>query len=746
MSERAHIRRTGPDDGAMLIFALLIITVIALVTGTLLVQGGTNFQAQVGLRDVAGRAYAADAAAKLAVNDLEQGSNGKDVSLPSGFVTPWVFDNNIDGTGCFGATGSGASLTPRNTITLPGMYTTPRAKSGPKTATVVCEPVPGTGIFGTAPGANNNGTGRAVTVLDPASDALIVNPQGTGNGALFQIHGDIAVAGGIQVPHGVLFTTGSVSAHPCPPASQINADGPCTDSGGSVTDPLSSRDPDITSVPSALGTWGACSSGVRTFQPGYYDDVVSLQAATDGCAKSVFVPGRYYFDFHNNSSDPTFSQYAMTGGSDTWTVSNTLVGGNIAGGTSGVPGACRNPIDKPGNDGVQFIFGGDSRLSLGMNANVELCASGLGPTQPIAIYGLDGSTAAKGQLSAGYAAGLQRTPTITANSVTSSISGGQPDFKPNPGTATLKDSVAAVDTITAAFTQASGNSTPTLTLSGFTPGTAIPKGALLTAASITVRHKEAIVGSTGNPAIAPHLKVTVGSATNVDLSSQLTNTSSPAGTPMTTDTVNLASNNALMQQLAAAVHSGDISGLSMAFSETAKGNSNASVDAIQVRLTYYVPTWRGATSTAIPGNCVATLGCNLVVTGNGSSYKGAFVVQGALYAPGAKIDLSLGNQTSVVSMRWGLVARKAVLGSLNQFPFAYPVVSIPETGPGFGAYVTAADLKVFLCAGAGPCPTGGTPDLTARVKMTDPVDPATGLVTPAPGTRKIEILSWAEQR
>jgi len=172
----ARLRRS--DDGAMLIFALIIITTVALVSGAVLAHGGANFSATVTLRNVAGQAYAADAAAKMAINDLELGENAPDpeASYPTNTPNGWVFDGNVDGTGCFGKNSDG---TPRTAVNLPSVYSA--QMSGPTTATVTCSPVPGTGIFGTAPGGNDNGTGRAITVL--GSTGLVVNPLSSGNAA-----------------------------------------------------------------------------------------------------------------------------------------------------------------------------------------------------------------------------------------------------------------------------------------------------------------------------------------------------------------------------------------------------------------------------------------------------------------------------------------------------------------------------------------------------------------------------------
>ncbi|MGN6162716.1 MAG: hypothetical protein ACTHOG_13570, partial [Marmoricola sp.] len=133
-----------------------------------------------------------------------------------------------------------------------------------------------------------------------------------------------------------------------------------------------------------------------------------------------------------------------------------------------------------------------------------------------------------------------------------------------------------------------------------------------------------------------------------------------------------------------------------------------------------------------------------------------FVVEGAVYAPSGYINLQPGNGTgSLVALRWGLVAYGASFQSQPQQTFGYPLVSLPDTGYGFGSNVSMVDLNVYACTGGGPCGTTGTPTLTARVELSDYVCTAlsatptclvVGEVSPLPGQRQVQILSWAEQK
>ena len=115
MSSRLRALRDD-DSGAMLIVALIVITSVALVTGALLTQGGTNLRATVALEGVAGTSYAGDTAAKVAVNNLRLGAKAPGWVAPSfpGLWSDWVYTDNADGAGCFGADGT----SPKNSLEL----------------------------------------------------------------------------------------------------------------------------------------------------------------------------------------------------------------------------------------------------------------------------------------------------------------------------------------------------------------------------------------------------------------------------------------------------------------------------------------------------------------------------------------------------------------------------------------------------------------------------------------------------
>jgi hypothetical protein len=140
----------------------------------------------------------------------------------------------------------------------------------------------------------------------------------------------------------------------------------------------------------------ACSGKNKLveFSPGLYTDLNSLNKMMDGsgCKDSIywFHPGTYYFDF-----------------SGEWLIdSGYLVGGTEAPGTKlvagqvpAIPGSCWTPIPpsnlppggswlrQPAGGGVQFAFGGASRIHVGA-AKVEICGTYATDSPPIAVYGL----------------------------------------------------------------------------------------------------------------------------------------------------------------------------------------------------------------------------------------------------------------------------------------------------------------------------------------------------------------------
>lgn len=705
------------DQGAILIFALIIITTVALVTGVVLAKGWGNFAATVALRNVAGQAYAADDAAKLAINDMVYGGSS---TVPSSVATypngangspsGWVFDNNTDGTGCFGKNATTGA--PLDNLTFQNVYPAVSSASA-QTATVVCTPVFGTGLFGggggpDGPPAATDPFARALTTLgtggsptsscNPSSVTDGITIKGLGSGAGIPTRGGIESKSFVDVCAGMLQSNSDVIA--APPLATNCVGSIISKNGSGCTTGFITPDtpsPELTSVP----TYRDPLTQGCSFQPGFYNNATVLSSAVNACSTAYFASGDYYFDFGDNKP---------------WDIKTTVVAGVSTG--NGIPGACVSPINSPTTDGVQFVFGGSSQITVEDTGFVEICGSrnrnSPGVTKaPLTLF----------QLQSGSPPSTVDVPSAASGNVTTLTSGKNDPFLAVllPSTLTLTPALAGttVPNTTATWTSSAKNDTGELDLQNFAGLSSIPVGSTITSAKLNVTYTNGLSGS-GNTFVAGVSGQTgnvpvASSGTDTDITALLNNdfAFTTGGFTSTDPTIQL-----------------QITGSN-------KGDTFA-VDAASLTVSYTPPALRAATA---PGNFITS----------GGNFKGAFVVQGATYAPNGYISLVPGScptacpvKQGLVAFRWGAIAWGVTFQSQPSQTWGYPLVSIPDTG-GQGPTVTDVDLRVFLCTGAGPCPTTGSPALTSRVQFTDGTD-SNGIVSPVAGQRQVQVLSWAEQR
>jgi hypothetical protein len=261
------------------------------------------------------------------------------------------------------------------------------------------------------------------------------------------------------------------------------------------------------------------------------------------------------------------------------------------------------------------------------------------------------------------------------------------------------------------------NSEAAVDLSSFSGLDAIPAGADITSAQVQIKYAKS--------AAAPSLTVGVTGTT-------------PAMTVPAVDATGWASVD-LKEQFRTLIGSGTFNAtrpkLELRLPGTPK-NETLTVDAVTLAVTYVVPSLRKAQD-------------NQIIYAPGGNFHGVFVVQGATFTPNGYVDLDPGSfTTALVAFRWGLVASGVNLKAQPSQQFGYPLVSMPVAGKGLGTKVTVVDLKVYVCVEQATCTTGGTHALTVRAMITDPPYTAwgSGPARPEPGRRKVEILSWSEQR
>jgi hypothetical protein len=725
MTGRSHrAARLGTDEsGASLIIVLLLVTVVALIIGATLSLTDTSIRTTIAVRGQAAYSYDAQGAVDAAINTLRNNTYNNNVTSPT-------YPN------CFGS-GAGS-----DTLVLPNFY--PGNDGVAASAAVKCTPDPNTGAGGPqVPISSANKPGNAILTLgtNPSEDGLNVKPLS--NTIPFVVHGGVVSDSNIRVSNGTLQSNTTVTAHTgCTGTIVSNPAAVCN--AGTVADPNYAFEPafggnnPLIYQPVPPVTSSSCPGKVVAFSPGYYDDAVALNALMNGqgsnpCRGSVwwFKPGSYYFDFHN-SSNP------LIPGNDIWNVADGQVIAGTPVDSSGntllkptvpatVPGACQNPITSTSAVGVQFIFGGDSQLQLSGTADAEICGTYNSSRPPIAVYGLKSGTESPVAPS---------VRTLTAVPSADAVWGG---------TATVTN-LANSDANSASWNNAaSGSQTGSFTVSGFTTAASpVPAGSvLLNSATLTVRYQNtAGASSDARSVVLTPLKAdgTAGSPITVNLPST-------SGAGIQTANVDLYTGGT--SALAAAIHSYGYAGMSATYSVKVNHTGTEKVDTVQLSLGYTAPAFRGETTTAVPGNCVASTsvytgttggGCAVLTTSVGPNYKGRFYVQGTTYVPAAVVDLTLNNITAQV-LRFGVISRSLWVKETGSITYSGPVIEIPDNSTTYGPGGTVVYLNAYICEAAATCSVStGKLGLRARVLIYDPSG------SPNPPARQVIVQSWAMQR
>lgn len=378
MKQRHRVPGIQADDsGAALVLVLIVVTVVALAGAATLSFSNTSLRTTVALRDQGAGAYAADGAAQVAITELQNGS----------------FPNN-----CATLTGDGLLL---GSGTKP-FYQAAQSNSTALNAYVSCVPDASTGTGGVINPANKPEN----VIWTVGSDSYGVGQDYNHNsGKTINVaNGNVVSETSIDIGSNTLAVTGTdvkvlaKSQSGCttsqkgqflPTKCVPNA---TLDPRPSYPAPTDKVSPAPAPVCTTVGT-----TGYAAFYPGLYTNVDILNGTQGtsgnknlcGAADVVwFMPGTYYFDF--------------TG---TWDAPNRLVGGTPTDST-GAPipnlsaatldnlsklnpattGACVNPRKGSAAPGVEFVFGGSSKINLGSH-EFEICATYSAGSVPIAIYG-----------------------------------------------------------------------------------------------------------------------------------------------------------------------------------------------------------------------------------------------------------------------------------------------------------------------------------------------------------------------
>jgi hypothetical protein len=553
----------------------------------------------------------------------------------------------------------------------------------------------------------------------------------------FNVRGQIVSDSNINVVSGTLQSNASVRAHTGCSGTIVSTPPPVCASG-TVADPnyqneielAGSGFPDLQKVPTT------CPGKVVTFTPGYYDDANALSQLMDGtgsCKGSVwwFSPGNYYFDFKNNENPLLPKQ-----GGDEWVIKDgQLIAGSPCANRLNpnttkctpiskpqvpalTPGACQSPTETTDDHyaGVQFIFGGDSRLTVAAG-DVEICGTWHDHRPPIALYGLKSGTASPVDQNG-----------LTLSSVTTPNDYG--------ATATVA-SLSTADGTAASWKSKKNNDAATVTVKGFAPTSPVPAGSMLKSAVVRIKHRHQVATTTDS--LAMTLTPTNGSALPVATATGRLGTTTFQTTFIPVDTAGDGS-------LADQIYKGTFSGATIGLTTTLPTKDDISdIDTIQLDLTYVPPAFRGETNAAIPGTNCLTLAYTggsgpCAVFSTTTSYSGKLYLQGTTYTPAAVVDITLSNITQQV-LRFGLVSRSLFIKETGALSYSGPVIELPDNSLGYGPGGTIVYLSTYICPGKPTCSSStGTLLLRSRVFVYDPSG------TPEPATRKMVVQSWSRTR
>jgi hypothetical protein len=596
------------DEGAALIMALIFLSVFSIVISVLLTMADTDFRTTVNVRSQRKDVYAADGVIEAAVNYYRN----------TGFCI-----------------GSGS---------LP-------AFNGVTNATVGCDSDGG----GTG-GAANLPPLALIARADAGEDGIrVLSGGGT---ARTRVRGGAFSNTAIDVTGGAtLEVTGPVTARTvCSGAGTITTtDPPLNCSIGSASYP-NGDDPGYSAAVAtapATAVLPSCPSGGApvVMAPGTYSNAAALNALFSACANRVFhfPAGVYYFNFTNASGG---HQWNVTG-------ANTIVvGGTLPTGvtltTTPFP-AVGSRCDESSPAGVQFVFGGDSRLNID-SGEMELCAPHdvTETSQEIAVYGL--------KTGSGPTGGGSTTVTLVPTSGTPTPS---TEFTPAAGAFTPSDSSVATATLDSST---DADRTASLRVEGY-PVTGIPSGATITGVSLKLRHQE----QTPEPNLA-QLDLSAVVTGGAGATSSFNVSKSEDAYAVHTQALPSSFNNVLQ-----------LTNLKVDYTASTNLTNNnhrsftSLLDGATIEVTYTTPVVPGFTAQSgciveAPYDPTDNDTCALVRTGGSQA---DFAVHGTVYAPKAALDIHLVGISYQVFRR-GLIVRHLRSNVTPSTTCANTALPVPE--------------------------------------------------------------------
>ena len=625
-------RGRDQEDGAILILVLIIVIGVVLILAAVLSFAQSGLNTSFGYRTSRNVSYYTDGTMDGAINAIRNSSTMGAVGVACPTFTPTSPSST---TSYWGANGH--------------------------TYSVSCQPLPGSGAI-----PPNQPRYAIQTLASVGGASLTIDKNNTLNvdGSIYSNGPIVGHSGGPS-----LEDTGTVTAvGACSSGVTVTATGgtSCLASNPASADPGYAAAVDTSKSPNsvlaAVDPTPTCAGANAVFPPGLYTEVPK---APSGCSGGVwwFQPGVDYFDFQTGSTN--------------WSVSNSVVGGTLAGlltastlSSGSFPGAC----DKTAAAGVQFIFGGASTISAptGGSHNLELCASTSATSQEIVLYGPAGLPA--------------RSSTVTDLVPSTASSTSIPPFVPAGGALTLKQALADDnDADPDATAVLAASKTATLQTGSYTT---IPAGSLVTKLVLRIAHLES------SSTITPKATVTLGGTA-------LPTTTLTKCTSACEQDIDLTSS--LPADFAyQALDSDTTNPVSVSYSAqtTSSGAGTESLGWMDLQVTYAPPAFESTT-------CLATNPCNLIEDGSpggGGAPHLTLLFHGTVYAPSSGLKVVL--QTAGLTV----FDRGVIAGTL----FADVSSSSQQTVAPFALPEATASRSVLFTASV-----DGTPELRAVATYQD---------------------------
>jgi hypothetical protein len=651
------------ESGASLIMVIIFVTCFGLVTGAIVDFLGVGFRVSNVIVEVRDEQQAVDGAMEGAINGIRGSLTAGHIGNPCPpfvYVPPAGSDDPTVRVSCVPEANRGGGLndtSPEFAVLLLGDDQTNSdgdgcegyAQRGNKTVNI-------TGGIHSNSRINVGANSSSCDELDGGSNSRL------------NVDGDI-------------FALGPCTPHP---GGGPTATPKITATGDLDCDLAASRKQDDPNYPAAASGIGGmtidpratCTSaeGVVMFMPGVYTELPEnhVPATCSNNANSVwwFSPGVYYFDFpeatsvwdlwpQDDLSQPEQRAKSIVGGTPHGWNASTRASDIVFFTADPTTGAVTDRACDPGtenspNPGVQFILGGYSRLrtksdnSANFRGDLEICAgdfAGDGTAQRIAVYGWKNGTRNPRPTAPKAAVG-----TLTADT-----------FVNEEGARTPDDNDVAIAALSGAGPKTASIGFPAF---GDTSSPVVPKGSIINSVSISVRHAE---GGTDRDKVVPKLTVTYGAGGTESLT--VDNRAA-----MTTDTYALDLTN-----LKTVFRYEDLNSLAVTFTAdgaalttsevcsdpedpatctTTPDVATAELDGMTVEVDYTPPGFQAGRCRTIDPDCrlLETACGSSPACSTSSSENPLTVFEGMVYAPEAKMNLSIHNRGQTVFRR-GLILR-----------------------------------------------------------------------------------------